>query len=73
MNTGNQSTSLYEKIRRWQKQRPLMALLCLLLGLVGLIVPVIPGLLLLAFAFWLIFPNLAERIWKDIKTTFRRA
>jgi len=58
---------LDEKLARWRKNKYRTAAGFLLLGLLGLFLPVIPGLLFLGIAFWLIFPKQAEKIWGDLK------
>lgn len=58
---------LDEKLAHWRKNKYRTAAGFLLLGLLGLFLPVIPGLLFLGIAFWLIFPKQAEKIWGDLK------
>lgn len=62
--------SLYEKLRHWQNRRGRTAGFYLALGLAGLVVPVIPGMLFLGFAFWLLFPNRAEKIAQQLRQKF---
>lgn len=45
---------LWESILKFSRQRPLLAVLLIFVGLLGIIIPVIPGLLLLFLAVALI-------------------
>lgn len=63
---------LDEKIEQWRKRKYSTAAGFLLLGILGLFLPVIPGLLFLGAAFWLIFPKQAEKIWGDLKRKLGR-
>lgn len=58
---------LDEKIAQWRKRKYSTAAVFLFLGLLGLFLPVIPGLLFLGAAFWLVFPKQAEKIWGNLK------
>ncbi|NUM75363.1 hypothetical protein HUU40_13450 [candidate division KSB1 bacterium] len=61
---------LDEKIAQWRKYST--AAVFLFLGLLGLFLPVIPGLLFLGAAFWLVFPKQAEKIWGNLKRKLGR-
>jgi hypothetical protein len=63
---------LDEKIEKWRKRKYSTAAGFFLLGALGLFLPVIPGMLFLAIAFWLIFPKQAEKIWGDLKRRLGR-
>ncbi|MDZ7266862.1 MAG: hypothetical protein ONB48_06230 [candidate division KSB1 bacterium] len=69
--TGHSKSSarsrLDEKLAHWRKNKYRTAAWFLLLGILGIFLPVIPGLLFLGIAFWLIFPKTAEKIWGDLK------
>lgn len=58
---------LDEKIAQGRKRKYSTAAVFLFLGLLGLFLPVIPGLLFLGAAFWLVFPKQAEKIWGNLK------
>lgn len=63
---------LDEKNTQWRKRKYSTAAAFLFLGVLGLFLPVIPGLLFLGAAFWLIFPKQAEKIWGTLKRKFGR-
>lgn len=65
-------TRLDEKAAQWRKSKYSTAAVLLALGLLGLFLPVIPGLLFLGAAFWLIFPKQAEKIWDNLKHKLAR-
>ena len=54
--------SLAEKIKKFQAKKKILVPLLLVLGLVGIVLPVIPGLALLFFAFLLLFPKLGPNL-----------
>ena len=64
------SAGLHQKLKQSHRRRPLAALGYLLLGLLGLVLPVIPGLLFIGLAFWMLFPNQAEKVWAGIQQRF---
>ncbi len=61
---------LDEKLAHWRKKKYRTAAWFLLLGVVGIFLPVIPGLLFLGMALWLLFPKLAEKLWGGLKRKF---
>ena len=62
-----QRISLPEKNSIWRKNRLRTAAKFFALGLLGLVLPVIPGLLLIGYALWLLFPEPLEKLWKRIR------
>lgn len=63
---------LDEKNAQWRKRKYSTAAAFLFLGVLGLFLPVIPGLLFLGAAFWLVFPKQAEKIWGSLKRKLGR-
>jgi hypothetical protein len=60
-------TSLPEKNATWRQNKLRTAAKFFALGLLGLVLPVIPGLLLIGYAMWLIFPAPMEKLWEKFK------
>ncbi|MGH7493115.1 MAG: hypothetical protein ACREOO_12045 [bacterium] len=60
-------TSLPGKNAIWRQNKLRTAAKFFALGLLGLVLPVIPGLLLIGYAMWLIFPAPMEKFWQRIK------
>lgn len=58
---------LIEEIRRFRKEKIRSALILLTVGLAGLVLPIIPGMLFILLAFWLLFPDQSEKLWSRIK------
>jgi len=58
---------LIDEIRSFRKNKLKTALILLFLGLAGLVLPIIPGLLFILLAVWLIFPDQSEKVWERIK------
>ncbi len=59
--------NLPEKNAAWRKNKLRTAAKFFALGLLGLVLPIIPGLLLIGYAVWLVFPAPIERLWKKLK------
>jgi len=55
-------TSLHEKNTAWRTNKLRTAMKFFALGLLGLVLPVIPGLLLIGYALWLVFPAPVENL-----------
>jgi uncharacterized protein YqgC (DUF456 family) len=55
---------LWQEIQKFSGQKWYIALILLLLGLFGLVLPVIPGVLLIALAVFLIKPGWYEKLKK---------
>ena len=60
-------TTLHEKNTAWRKNKVRTAAKFFALGLLGLVLPVIPGLLLIGYALWLVFPAPIERLMQKFK------
>jgi uncharacterized membrane protein YbaN (DUF454 family) len=58
---------LIDEIRSFRKNKIKTALMLLALGLAGLVLPVIPGMLFIILAVWLVFPDQSEKLWKRLK------
>jgi len=58
---------LVEEIRSFRKNKIKTALLLLVIGLAGLVLPIIPGLVFILLAVWLIFPDQSEKLWERLK------
>lgn len=61
--------SLQEKNSAWRKNKLRTAAKFFALGLLGLVLPVIPGVLLIGYALWLVFPAPIESLWSKLKRT----
>jgi hypothetical protein len=62
-----QNTSLPQKNAVWRQGKMRTAAKFFALGLLGLVLPVIPGLLLIGYALWLVFPAPLEKLWGKLK------
>jgi len=58
---------LVDEIRSFRKNKIKTALLLLVIGLAGLVLPIIPGLVFILLAVWLIFPDQSEKLWDRLK------
>jgi len=58
---------LVEEIRSFRKNKIKTALLLLVIGLAGLVLPIIPGLVFILLAVWLVFPDQSEKLWERLK------
>lgn len=59
--------SLYEEIKKFQKEKKIYFVILILAGLLGLIFPVIPGLFLIGLGIALISPKYGEALLNKIK------
>ncbi len=59
--------NLHEKNSAWRRDKLRTAAKFFALGLLGLVLPIIPGVLLLGCAFWLVFPAPMEKLWAKLK------
>jgi len=66
------NNNLREEIRQFQKRKTRFAVPIIVLGLLGLVLPVIPGLALLALGVMLLFPMQGRRLIERIRNYFRR-
>ena len=62
MDNMHSKKPLWREIKKFSAQKVWFAVLFLILGLFGLVLPVIPGILLLAVAVFLIKPEWYERL-----------
>jgi hypothetical protein len=58
---------LIEEIKHFRKNKMRTAVILLAIGLAGLVLPIIPGLLFILLAVWLVFPEQSEKVWARIK------
>jgi hypothetical protein len=58
---------LVDEIRSFRKNKIRTALLLLMIGLAGLVLPIIPGLIFILLAVWLVFPDQSEKLWERLK------
>lgn len=58
---------LVDEIRSFRKNKIKTALLLLVIGLAGLVLPIIPGLVFILLAVWLVFPDQSEKLWQRLK------
>ncbi len=58
---------LVDEIRSFRKNKIKTALLLLVIGLAGLVLPIIPGLVFILLAVWLVFPDQSEKLWERLK------
>jgi hypothetical protein len=63
-----QAHPLWEEILRFSKNKYLLALILILIGLLGVVVPVIPGILLFLLAIALLRKGMMARIRRYFKT-----
>lgn len=63
--------SLYEEIKKFQREKKLYFLVLIFLGLLGLIFPVIPGLLLIGLGITLMAPQYGEAAMKKVKNWWK--
>ena len=68
MNNKQTKKPLWREIKRFSAQKIWLAVLLLILGLLGLVLPVVPGILLLAVAVFLIKPEWYERLKRRFDT-----
>jgi len=67
-NSGEQrKRPLVDEIRSFRKNKIRTALLLLVIGLAGLVLPIIPGLIFILLAVWLVFPDQSEKLWERLK------
>ncbi len=59
--------SLYEEIKKFQKEKKIYFVILILVGLLGLIFPVIPGIFLIGLGIVLISPKYGEVLLNKIK------
>ncbi len=59
---------LWEEILRFSKNKYLLALILILIGLLGVVVPVIPGILLFLLAIALLRKGMMARLRRYFKT-----
>jgi len=64
---------LWEEIQRFSSKKYYWAALLIFVGLLGLVVPVIPGLLLIAFAVALLKPGLMAKLRRKAKKWFGKS
>jgi len=58
---------LIDEIRHFRKNKIKTAVILLVVGLIGLALPIIPGLLFILLAVWLLFPDQSEKLWARLK------
>lgn len=58
---------LWEEIARFTKNKFMIAMILIVIGLVGFVIPVIPGFLLILFAIALLKPGLMKKIREKLK------
>ncbi len=59
--------SLYEEIKKFQKEKKIYFVILIFVGLLGLIFPVIPGIFLIGLGIVLISPKYGEVLLNKIK------
>jgi len=59
--------SLLDEIRAFQKEKKFIIPALIILGFAGIILPIIPGLAILAIAFMLIFPKRGSESLKRLR------
>ena len=62
-----EKNSLYEEIKKFQKEKKIYFVILILVGLLGLIFPVIPGLFLIGLGIALISPKYGEALLNKTK------
>lgn len=67
MHEKKRKSALIEEIRRFRSGKVRTAVVLLVFGVAGLVLPIIPGLLFILLALWLVFPDQSEKIWQRIK------
>ncbi len=68
--TGAPRKELWKDIHHFSRRKYYWAVALILVGLLGFIIPVIPGLLLIAFAVALLKPGLMARLRRRLKHWF---
>jgi hypothetical protein len=58
---------LIDEIKSFRSKKLKTALTLLAIGLAGLVLPIIPGVLFIVVAVWLVFPDQSEKLWERVK------
>jgi hypothetical protein len=69
--TNNNPNPLWEEILKFSRNKFVLAVLLVIVGILGFVIPVIPGFLLILFAVALFKPGLMKKIREKLNAVFR--
>ena len=71
VSTNKSTNPLWEEILRFSRNKYILAILLVIVGILGFVVPVIPGFLLILFAVALFKPGLMKKIREKLNAVLR--